>query len=129
MFKLTVRMLGERENAADATQEILPKVVTHFSCFRADAVFTTGAYQVARKHPLTEATRSKESPEVSLEGIAVRLQQGADFAAPLGGSRRHRPFADAARQSRSRNSVTREQSAGADGFLAGSVRTWRRPGR
>jgi len=84
VFNLAVRMLGNREDAADATQEILIKVVTHLGSFRADATFTTWVYQVARNHLLTAATRSKESPEVSLEGIAERLQQGLDFAASLG---------------------------------------------
>ena len=84
VFNLAVRMLGNREDAADATQEILLKVVTHLGSFRADAAFTTWVYQVARNHLLTAATRSKESPEVSLEGIAERLQQGLDFAASLG---------------------------------------------
>jgi RNA polymerase sigma factor (sigma-70 family) len=84
VFNLAVRMLGNREDAADATQEILLKVVTHLGSFRADAAFTTWVYQVARNHLLTAATRSRESPEVSLEGIAERLQQGLDFAASLG---------------------------------------------
>lgn len=84
VFNLAVRMLGNRDDAADATQEILLKVVTHLGGFRADAAFTTWVYQVARNHLLTAATRSKESPEVSLEGIAERLQQGLEFTASLG---------------------------------------------
>ena len=34
IYNLAVRMLGHRENAADATQEILMRVVTHLSSFR-----------------------------------------------------------------------------------------------
>ena len=83
VFNLAVRMLGNREDAADATQEILLKVVTHLGGFRHEAAFTTWVFQVARNHLLTAATRSKESPEVSLEGMAQRLQSGLDFAAAV----------------------------------------------
>jgi RNA polymerase sigma factor (sigma-70 family) len=86
VFNLAVRMLGNRDDAADATQEILLKVVTHLSSFRGAAAFTTWVFQVARNHLLNAATRNKESPEVSLDAIAERLQAGLDFAsAHLGG--------------------------------------------
>ena len=84
VFNLAVRMLGNRDDAADSTQEILLKVVTHLGSFRADAAFTTWVYQVARNHLLTAATRSQESPEVSLEGIGELLQQGLEYSASLG---------------------------------------------
>ncbi len=80
LYNLAVRMLGQRDDAADATQEILLKVVTHLSGFRHEAAFTTWVFQIARNHLLTAITRSKESPEVSLEAMAERLQAGLDFA-------------------------------------------------
>jgi RNA polymerase sigma factor (sigma-70 family) len=84
IFNLGVRMLGNREDAADATQEILLKVVTHLGSFRGDAAFTTWVFQIARNHLLTASTRSRESPEVSLEAIGGRLDAGLEFAATLG---------------------------------------------
>jgi RNA polymerase sigma factor (sigma-70 family) len=84
IFNLALRMLGQREDAADATQEILLKVVTHLSSFRAEAAFPTWVYQIARNHLLTAATRQAESPEVSLEGMAERLQAGLDFVTTQG---------------------------------------------
>ena len=91
IFNLAVRMLGNRDDAADATQEILLKVVTHLGTFRGEAAFTTWVFQIARNHLLTASTRSKESPEVSLEGMAQRLQDGLDYgetlADPLGHAR------------------------------------------
>jgi RNA polymerase sigma factor (sigma-70 family) len=84
VFNLAVRMLGNREDAADATQEILLKVVTHLGSFRRQAAFTTWVFQIARNHLLTAATRSRESPEVSLEALGERLQQGLEFTASLG---------------------------------------------
>ena len=91
VFNLAVRMLGNREDAADATQEILLKVVTHLAGFRGQAAFSTWVFQIARNHLLTASTRSRESPEVSLEALGERLQQGLEFTAslgdPLGGAR------------------------------------------
>ena len=84
VFNLAVRMLGNRDDAADATQEILLKVVTHLGGFRRQAAFTTWVFQIARNHLLTAATRSRESPVVSLEAIGERLEHGLAFAASLG---------------------------------------------
>lgn len=84
IYNLAVRMLGQRDDASDATQEILLKVVTHLAQFRAEAGFGTWVFQIARNHLLTAATRAKESPEVSLEAIQARLQQGLDYAAGQG---------------------------------------------
>ncbi len=84
VFNMAVRMLGNRDDAADATQEILLKVVTHLSGFRRQAAFTTWVFQIARNHLLTASTRNRESPEVSLEAIGERLQQGLAFTASLG---------------------------------------------
>ncbi len=80
IYNLAARMLGNREDAAEATQEILLKIVTHLSSFRGESAFSTWAWRVARNHLLTASTRSLESPEVSLEAMAERLQAGLDFA-------------------------------------------------
>ncbi len=79
VYNLAVRMLGNLDDARDASQEILLKVVTHLAGFRADAAFSTWVYRIARNHLLTASTRSRESPEVSFEQIADTLQQGLDF--------------------------------------------------
>jgi RNA polymerase sigma factor (sigma-70 family) len=83
VYNLAVRMLGHRDDAADATQEILLKIVTHLAGFRGEAAFSTWVWRIARNHLLTASTRSAESPEVSLEGMAERLQAGLDFADTL----------------------------------------------
>ena len=88
VYNLAVRMLGRREDAADATQEILLKVVTHLGSFRGEAAFTTWVFQVARNHLLTASTRARENPEQSLEAMAEKLQAGLDFAAALPGGER-----------------------------------------
>ena len=84
VFNLAVRMLGNREDAADATQEILLKVVTHLSSFGWQSKFTTWVFAIARNHLLTAHTRSRECPEVSLQSLGERLQDGLALGASLG---------------------------------------------
>jgi RNA polymerase sigma factor (sigma-70 family) len=73
VYNLTVRMLGQRDDAADATQEILLKVVTHLGSFRGEAMFSTWVFQVARVL------------ETSLDALGERLQAGLDFNTQHGG--------------------------------------------
>lgn len=80
VFNLSARMLGDRDDAADATQEILLKVVTHLSAFRGASAFTTWVWRIARNHLLTARTRTAESPEVSFEALADKLDAGMDVA-------------------------------------------------
>lgn len=81
VYNLAVRMLGQRDDAADATQEILLKVVTHLGGFRGEAQFSTWVFQIARNHLLTASTRARESPETSLDALDERLQAGLAFNA------------------------------------------------
>jgi RNA polymerase sigma factor (sigma-70 family) len=80
IYKLAVHVLGNRDDAADASQEILLKVVTHLSAFRSESAFATWVWRVAYNHLMTARTRKAESPEVSLNAIAERLEQGLQFA-------------------------------------------------
>ena len=92
VYNLAVRMLGNREDAADATQEILLRVITHLGSFRIESAFTTWVFQVARNHLLNAITKAKEFPEVSLDSLNERLQSGLEYSASLGdplGTQRH----------------------------------------
>ena len=84
VYNLAVRMLGNRDDAADATQEVLLKVVTHLGGFRHESAFTTWVYQVARNHLLNAATRAREFPHASLESLQARLANGLEYTASLG---------------------------------------------
>lgn len=83
VFNLAVRMLGQRDDARDACQEILLKVVTHLASFRGEAAFSTWVWRIARNHLLTAVTRARESPEVSLEAIDAKLAAGLGYAESL----------------------------------------------
>lgn len=84
LYNLAVRMLGHREDARDACQEILLKILTHLGGFRGASAFSTWAYQIARNHLLTASTRARERPETSLESLAERLDHGLAFAERVG---------------------------------------------
>lgn len=82
VYALALRMLADPEDAADACQEILIRIVTHLGSFRGDAAFSTWAYRVARNHLLTAATRARESPARSFGDLAERLDAGLALAEP-----------------------------------------------
>lgn len=61
IYGLAIRALGDPEDAADAAQEILLRVVTHLDQFRQESKFSTWAYRVAANHLLTARARRAEA--------------------------------------------------------------------
>ena len=56
IYNLSLKMLLFPEDARDATQEILIKVITRLSTFRGDSKFTSWVYKIAVNH-LIKASR------------------------------------------------------------------------
>ena len=81
VYNLAWRMLNHREDARDACQEILLKVVTHLDGFRGEASFGTWVFQIARNHLLR--LRQNRPPETSFEQHAEKLEAGLHFSAAL----------------------------------------------
>lgn len=50
VFNIALRFLQTREDAEDATQEIVIKVITRLASFRADSSFRTWLYRIAANH-------------------------------------------------------------------------------
>ena len=50
VFTLSLRMLGMVQDAEDATQEILIKVMTHLGSFRRESSFSTWVFRIAANH-------------------------------------------------------------------------------
>jgi RNA polymerase sigma factor (sigma-70 family) len=86
IYGLAVRMLWEPQDAEDATQEVLLKIATRLSSFRAESTFRTWAYRIAANH-LISVKRSKA--EETIGGFdcyaralaAIPLEDIADDAA------------------------------------------------
>jgi RNA polymerase sigma factor (sigma-70 family) len=81
VFNLAMRVLGQREDAEDATQEILLRVTTHLGSWRGDSAFSTWVYAIASNHLLTARMRRAEPPRVSFDEFAQHLEQGLSLAA------------------------------------------------
>lgn len=83
IYNLALRLLGHREDAQDATQEILLRVTTHLASFRGEAQFSTWVFQIARSQLLRARTRAMEAPTVSFEQLDEKLAGGLQLAATL----------------------------------------------
>lgn len=80
VFNLALRVLGQRDDAADATQEILLKIVTHLGGFRGEAAFTTWVWRVAHNYLITARTAAAEAPTLSLDALAEKLDAGLELS-------------------------------------------------
>ena len=86
IYGLAIRMLWHPEDAEDATQEILVKIVTHLGDFRQESTFTTWCYRIAGNHLLTTRKRRAEKMELTFtkyeEDIARAMEYGVSCSAP-----------------------------------------------
>jgi RNA polymerase sigma factor (sigma-70 family) len=73
---LSLRMLWNPEDAKDATQEILIRIVTRLGTFRGDSSFSTWAYRVAANHLLTVRKSRLEEQRYTFERFAGELDEG-----------------------------------------------------
>jgi RNA polymerase sigma factor (sigma-70 family) len=83
VYNLSVRMLWHPEDAEDASQEILLKVVTHLGTFRGESAFSTWVYRIATNHLLNVRKSRVEREEMTFERFGEQLADGLDeVAAP-----------------------------------------------
>ncbi|MCP4715841.1 MAG: RNA polymerase sigma factor [Deltaproteobacteria bacterium] len=75
IYGLALRMLWHPEDAEDATQEILIKIITHLDSFRSECAFTTWVYRVATNHLLTTHKRKAERKELTFKDYELRIDQ------------------------------------------------------
>jgi RNA polymerase sigma factor (sigma-70 family) len=73
---LALRMLWNPEDANDATQEILVRIVTRLATFRGESAFTTWVYRVAANHLLTVRKSRLEEQRYTFERFAGELDEG-----------------------------------------------------
>jgi len=76
VYNLSLKMLLFPEDAKDATQEILIKVVTHLSTFKHESKFKTWVYRVATNYLLTIKSIKSKEPVISFEEYATLIDTG-----------------------------------------------------
>jgi len=81
VFNLAVRMLYCPQDAQDASQEILIKVVTKLSTFEGRSRFRTWLYRIATNH-LLNMKRGRNEMEVTFSEYGLGLDQTPDLDPP-----------------------------------------------
>jgi RNA polymerase sigma factor (sigma-70 family) len=76
MYRLALRFLGHPEDARDACQEVLIRIVTHLGSFERRSKFTTWAYTVATRSLLRTRKRTIEASVQGPERFAAFLDAG-----------------------------------------------------
>jgi len=76
VYKLALRMLAHPEDAEDAAQEILIKVITHLSSFRKESAFITWVYRISANHLLSTRKRRAELKGTNFEQCQQQIDKG-----------------------------------------------------
>jgi DNA-directed RNA polymerase specialized sigma24 family protein len=82
IYGLALRMLWHPEDAKDATQEILLRIVTHPATFRGNSSFLTWAYRVAANHLLTWRKSRAGALGFTFENFGKDLQEALEDKSP-----------------------------------------------
>ncbi|MRT94584.1 RNA polymerase sigma factor [Ancylomarina sp. 16SWW S1-10-2] len=76
IYNLSFKMLLFHEDASDATQEILIKVITHLSTFKGNSQFKTWVYRVATNYLLTKKGKNSKAYAISFDEYADVIDTG-----------------------------------------------------
>lgn len=79
LYRVAIHMLGDIEDAQDATQEILVKVVTHLDQFRGESAFSTWAHRIAINHLLSVRKRRHQQRTMSFAQLRNDIDTGLAF--------------------------------------------------
>src|SRR5713226_603083 len=74
VYGLAIRMLWHPQDAEDASQEILVKVITHLGTFRGESSFRTWVCRIATNHLLNVRKSRVERAELTFSAFALDLQ-------------------------------------------------------
>ena len=76
IYNLSLKMLLYPEEAQDATQEILVKVITHLSTFSGKSQFTTWVYRVATNYLLNYQGKQSQKFAMPFEEYEMLIDEG-----------------------------------------------------
>jgi len=82
VYNIAVRMVWDRHDAQDVTQEILIKIITGLSTFRGDSAFRTWVYRITVNHVLTMRRRKMESPQLTFTSLGDMTDRLPDLPLP-----------------------------------------------
>lgn len=85
VHRLALRMTACPDDAADATQEVLVKVITRLSTFQGEAAFRTWVHRVAVNHLLDRKRSTLERYELTFGAFAEDLASGLEPVAANAG--------------------------------------------
>jgi RNA polymerase sigma factor (sigma-70 family) len=85
VHRLALRMTGSPDDALDASQEILVKVLTRLSTFNGEATFTTWVHRVAVNHLVDRKRSATERFELTFGAFAQDLHDRLAPVAPNAG--------------------------------------------
>jgi len=75
IYYLSLRMLANPDDARDATQDILIKVITNLSSFRFDSHFNTWVYRITSNHLITASKIVKRDAGLTFDLFKMDLEQ------------------------------------------------------
>ena len=76
IHRLAVRMLWDPEDAKDAAQEALTRIVTRIASYRGEAAFRTWSYRVAANHIINWRQSRTERENLNFRRFADQLHEG-----------------------------------------------------
>ncbi len=82
VYYLALRMLVNPEDAKDATQEILIKVITNLASFRFNSQFNTWVYRIAANHLISEKLILSKDKDPSLTFDRYKTDLESDLQEP-----------------------------------------------
>ena len=84
IYNVALRMVWNPDDAKDVTQEVLLKVATNLSQFRAQSAFSTWLYRITANHVLKMNRRGGERSVASFDAYADRINAIGDADPNLG---------------------------------------------
>jgi RNA polymerase sigma factor (sigma-70 family) len=75
IFNVALSFVAHREDAADITQEVLIKIMTNLSTFRAESGFKTWVYRIVKNHFLNMKRRRYEMHSMTFDSFARDLDE------------------------------------------------------
>lgn len=82
IYRLALRMLWHPQDAEDATQEVLIRIMTRIGSYRGEAALRTWAYRVAANHILNWRQSRVERENLDFQRFAAQLHDGLEDPDP-----------------------------------------------